>query len=57
MFSYEFFEIFKNNSGRLLGFSPFQEVFHYEFLSVEFFNKTVLMKIYEGMFAMPVAKE
>ena len=33
------------------------EVSHYVFLSVGFFNKTLLMKIFEDIFAMAVAKE
>ena len=33
-----------------------REVSHYAFLAVGFFNKTLLMKILEGIFVMPVAK-
>ena len=56
--SYEFCEIFKNATVRLLDFFTIsREVSHYAFLSVGFFNKTLLMKIFEGIYVMPVAKE
>ena len=38
-------------------FTISREVPHYAFLSVGFFNKTLLMKIFGDIFAMPVAKE
>ena len=38
-------------------FTISREVSHYEFLSVGFFNKTLLMKIFGDIFAIPVAKE
>ena len=57
-FSYEFCKIFKNATGRLLVFFTIsREVSHYAFLSGEFFIKTLLMKIFEDIYAMPVAKE
>ena len=57
-FSYEFCEIFKSTTGRLLDFFTIsREVSRYAFLSVGFFDKTLLMKIFEDIHAMPVAKE
>ena len=41
----------------LFFFTISREVSHYAFLSGEFFIKTLLMKIFEDIYAMPVAKE
>ena len=38
-------------------FTISREVSHYPFLPVGFFNQTLLMKIFEDIFAMPVAKK
>ena len=38
-------------------FTISRQVSRYPFLPVGFFNQTLLMKIFEDIFAMPVAKE
>ena len=46
------------STGRLpVFFTISREISHYAFLSVGFFNKTLRMKIFDAIFAMPVAKE
>ena len=52
------FEKFSRTSGANAWFFTIsREVSHYAFLSVGFFNKTLLMKLFEDIFSMPVAKQ
>ena len=50
------FTDFQEHLGCLV-FTILREVPHCPFFSVGFFNKTLLMKIFGDIFAMPVAKE